>query len=59
MPAEAPAADAPLVDGRFTSGDVDTGDYLAGDFHGPNHEEAYGVFDTGNYVGALGAKRLQ
>ena len=56
----APAwADMPLVDGRFTSGDVDTGDYLAGDFHGPNHEETYGVFDTGSYVGAFGAKRLQ
>ena len=51
--------DMPLVDGRFTSGDVDTGDYLAGDFHGPNHEETYGVFDTGDYVGAFGAKRLQ
>ena len=57
---EAPAwADMPLVDGRFTSGEVDTGDYLAGDFHGPDHEETYGVFDTGSYVGAFGAKRLQ
>ena len=56
----APAwADMPLVDGRFTSGDVDTGDYVAGDFHGPNHEETYGVFDTGTYVGAFGAKRLR
>lgn len=54
----APAwADVPLLDGRFTSGDVDTGDYLAGDFHGPDHEETYGVFDTGSYVGAFGAKR--
>ena len=47
----------PLVDGAFTSGDVDTSDYLAGNFHGPDHEETYGVFDTGNYVGAFGARR--
>ena len=52
-------ADMPLVDGRFTSGGVDTGDYLAGGFHGPSHEETYGVFDTGSYVGAFGAKRTQ
>ena len=32
-------------------------DYLTGNFHGPDHEEAYGVFDTGAYVGAFGAKR--
>jgi len=50
-------ADMPLVDGGFTSGDIDTSDYLAGDFHGPDHEETYGVFDTGDYVGAFGAKR--
>ena len=31
--------------------------YLRGAFHGPNHEEAYGVFDTGAYIGAFGAKR--
>ncbi len=50
-------ADMPLVAGGFTSGDVDTSDYLAGNFHGPDHEETYGVFDTGNYVGAFGARR--
>ena len=32
-------------------------DYLRGTFHGPNHEEVYGVFHTGAYVGAFGAKR--
>lgn len=32
-------------------------EYLAGNFHGPNHEEVYGVFDTGAYVGAFGAMR--
>ena len=50
-------ADMPLVDGAFTSGDVDTSDYLAGNFHGPDHEETYGVFDTGSYVGVFGARR--
>ena len=33
------------------SGDID------GRFHGPAHEEAWGVFDTRTYVGAFGAKR--
>ena len=32
-------------------------DYLRGTFHGPNHEEVYGVFHTRAYVGAFGAKR--
>ena len=30
---------------------------MAGNFHGSAHEEAYGVFDTGAYVGAFGAMR--
>ena len=32
-------------------------DRIEGRFHGPGHEEAWGVFDTGAYVGAFGAKR--
>ena len=47
--------DMPVTDGRFAS-DVG-GVRMEGSFHGPNHEEAYGVFDTGAYVGAFGAKR--
>ena len=47
-----------LVRGRFASGERrNSTDYLEGNFHGPNHEETYGVFDTGNYIGAFGAKR--
>ena len=30
---------------------------MEGRFHGPNHEEAYGVFDNGNWLGSFGAKR--
>ena len=42
--------------GGFGAGSVGS-DYVRGAFHGPNHEETYGVFDTGAYVGAFGAKR--
>ena len=49
-------ADMALSNGRFATGTAGT-DYLAGDFHGPAHQEAWGVFDTGAYVGAFGAKR--
>ena len=52
-------ADIPLTDGRFASGSVGTSDFLEGNFHGPDHGETYGVFDTGTYVGAFGAKRDQ
>ena len=45
--------DMPLAQGRFTSGTAGQDDYLEGNLHGPNHEEAYGVFDTGAYVGAF------
>lgn len=51
-------ADMPLVDGWFASGSAGT-DRLEGNFHGPKHEEAYGVFDTGAHVGAFGAKRAR
>lgn len=48
--------DMPLYSGGFISGTVGR-DYLEGNFHGPAHEETYGVFDTGAYIGAFGAKR--
>ena len=50
-------AGLPLTNGGFTFGAVADGNYLAGNFHGPGHEEAYGVFDTEAYTGAFGAKR--
>ena len=48
--------DMALSRGRFTAGTAGQ-DYMAGNFHGADHEEAYGVFDTGAYVGAFGAMR--
>ena len=42
--------------GRFAGGAAGA-DRIEGRFHGPGHEEAWGVFDTGAYVGAFGAKR--
>jgi len=54
---DAPAwADMPLAGGRFAAGTAGT-DYLEGNFHGPQHGETYGVFDTGAYIGVFGAKR--
>lgn len=53
---EAGWTDLPLESGHFmvgTAGD----DYLEGNFHGANHSEAYGVFDTNNFTGAFGAMR--
>lgn len=41
--------------GAFAKGTAGT-DRIDGRFHGPGHEEAWGVFDTGMYVGAFGAK---
>ena len=49
-------ADMALGNGAFSSGTAGT-DYLSGNFHGPAHEEAWGVFDTADYIGAFGAKR--
>ena len=46
----------PVTDGGFSSGTAGT-DLLQGNFHGPVHEEAYGVFDTDAYTGAFGAMR--
>ena len=42
--------------GAFAKGTPGT-DRIDGRFHGPGHEEAWGAFDTGAYVGAFGAKR--
>ena len=51
-------ADIPLTNGRFATGRVGS-DRMEGQFYGPSHGEAYGVFDTGAYVGGFGAKRTQ
>ena len=48
--------DLPLAGGRFMFGSAGD-DYLEGNFHGPDHGEAYGVFDTDNFTGAFGATR--
>ena len=45
-----------LTNGSFAAG-ASGRDRLIGNFHGPEHEEVYGAFDTGAYVGAFGAKR--
>ena len=47
----------PLHRGRYESGTPGTGNHLVGNFHGPSHEETYGVFDTGSFLGAYGAKK--
>lgn len=49
--------DMPLSEGRFGAGTPGGGDWLAGNFHGPGHEEEWGVFDTTDYLGAFGARR--
>ena len=38
---------------KGTAGD----DFIEGRSYGPDHEEAWGVFDTCDYVGAFGAKK--
>ena len=50
-------ANMPLTNGGFTFGTLADDNYVAGNFHGLDHEEAYGVFDTEAYTGAFGAKR--
>ena len=46
----------PLADGHFRVGAA--GDnYLEGNFHGVDHSEAYGVFDTDNFTGSFAAKQ--
>ena len=49
-------ADMALANGGFSTGTAGR-DYLAGNLHGPEHEEAWGVFDTEAYIGAFGARR--
>ena len=44
----------PLRAGRYETG-ISGRDWLVGNFFGPAHQETYGVFDTGAYVGAYGA----
>ena len=57
FPIGSPAwSDMRLARGHFATGSVGT-DRLEGNFHGPDHSETYGTFDTGAYVGAFGAKR--
>lgn len=46
-----------LINGAFATGTAGS-DLLSGSFHGPRHGEAWGIFDTGAYVGAFGAKRM-
>ena len=48
--------DMPLAGGHFKYGTAEA-DYLEGNFHGAEHSEAYGVFDTDTFTGAFGAKR--
>ena len=48
--------DLPLAGGHFKYGTAEA-DYLEGNFHGAEHSEAYGVFDTDIFTGAFGAKR--
>ena len=48
--------DLPLADGHFMFGSAGD-DYVEGNFHGADHSEAYGVFDTDNFTGAFGATR--
>ena len=50
-------ADMSLSAGGFTAGTPGGGDWLTGNFHGPEHDEAWGIFDTTDYIGAFGAKR--
>jgi len=46
----------PLADGHFVIGNAGS-DNLEGNFHGPDHSETYGIFDTEAHTGAFGAKR--
>lgn len=48
--------DLSLTDGRFATG-MPGRDRLEGHFAGPAHEEAWGLFDVTDYVGAFGARR--
>ncbi len=45
------------VGGSFNSSGTNQPGSLQGRFQGSGHEEAWGVFDTPDYIGAFGAKR--
>ena len=47
---------SPLQAGRCETG-VSGRDRFVGDLHGPAHQETWGVFDTGAYIGAYAATR--
>lgn len=51
-------ADMPLTAGGFSAGTTGS-DYLSGNFHGDDHQEAWGLFDTADHIGAFGATREQ
>ena len=46
-----------LEKGMFSVG-TQGDDYISGGFAGSGHEEVYGAFDVGEYVGAFGAARV-
>ncbi len=46
----------PLSGGRFETGSG-FDDHIVGNFHGPDHEEAWGAFDTSDWSGVFGAKK--
>ena len=46
----------PLSDGRFETGSG-FDDHIVGNFHGSDHEEAWGAFDTRDWSGVFGAKK--
>ena len=53
-------ASMPLNNGHFFADGgalIDSYNSIEGKFHGPNHEEAYGVFDNGTWLGTFGAKK--
>lgn len=49
--------DMPLINGSYGNTFPRDDDFIRGKFHGPDHEETYGVFDSGMWIGAFGAKR--
>ena len=54
-----PAAwhDIPVDGAAFEAGAPESVDHIAGSFHGPAHEEVYGVFETSIHIGAFAASR--
>ena len=52
-------ANGTFSDGRQDVGTQRVAGYVDGAFFGPGHEEAAGVFEQNNVVGAFGAKRVE